>query len=47
MKIYDIHAVVEAIRWQGIWYAIWFYGWRNAFAIFVATRIIAHTKVAQ
>ncbi len=36
----NIFAVQSAIRAYGIWYAIWFYGWREAWTIWVATRMI-------
>jgi hypothetical protein len=35
----NIFAVQSAINAYGIWYAIWFYGWREAWTIWVATRM--------
>lgn len=40
----NIFAVQNAIEVYGIWYAIWFYGRRNAWTIFVATRMIARER---
>lgn len=40
----NIFAVQNAIEMYGIWYAIWFYGWREMWTIFVATRMIARQR---
>lgn len=40
----NIFAVQNAIEVYGIWYAIWFYGWRETWTIFVATRMIARDR---
>lgn len=43
----NIFAVQSAIKAYGIWYAIWFYGWREAWTIFVATRMNAFDRRAD
>ena len=44
IKITNIFAVKTAIEIHGIWYTIWFYGWRNAWSIFVASRMLARDE---
>jgi hypothetical protein len=44
MKITNIFAVATAIEIHGIWYTIWFYGWRNAWTIWVASRMVARDE---
>ena len=40
----NIFAVKASIMEYGIWYAIWFYGWREAWTLWVATRMIARSE---
>jgi hypothetical protein len=44
IKVTNIFAVQTAIEIHGIWYAIWFYGWRNAWSIFIASRMLARDE---
>ena len=37
----NVFAVANEIEVYGVWYALWHYGWKNAWTIFVATRINA------
>lgn len=43
----NIFAVQQSINAYGLWYALWFYGWRQAWTIFVATRMIAFDRRAS
>ena len=44
MKINNIFAVQTEIKCYGVLYALWFYGFENAWTIFVATRMIARER---
>ena len=40
----NVFAVANEIEVYGVWYALWHYGWKNAWTIFVATRMNAFDK---
>ena len=44
MKINNIFAVQNEIKCYGVLYALWLYGFENAWTIFVATRMIARER---
>lgn len=44
MMYMDVYEVKRSIQSEGIWYAIWFYGFENLWTIFVATRMIKHDQ---
>ena len=43
----SVFQVKSSIKNFGIWYAIWHYGARNAWTIFVATRMLKRDDEAQ
>ena len=43
----SIFYVKESIERHGFWYAIWHYGTKNLWTIFVATRMIKRDSAAQ
>ena len=40
----NVFAVANEIEVYGVWYALWHYGWKNAWTIFGATRMNAFDK---
>lgn len=44
MKIYNVFDVQDTIERFGIWYAIWFYGFKNSWSIFVACMMIRRAE---
>jgi hypothetical protein len=43
----SVFQVKSSIQSFGVWYAIWHYGWKNAWTIWVATRMIKRDDKAQ